>query len=293
MKQARTYLFGSAIEAVMYPFLLLALLWSIFLLEGFYPGEFIQLGILPQQVSGLKGIVFSPLIHSPSDVMHLVNNSLPGAVLFGALVYFYRQVAAQVFFLSWILTGLFVWFFAQNNGSYHIGFSGMIYALAGFLFTSGTIRKFRPLQGISLFVAFIYGSMIWGIFPTQERISWEGHLSGLMIGVLLAFIYRKKGPQAPKYQFEIEQELGIEPPDLEGMWRENVRMAQEQQEFLERMRQEEQMRRESNHVDIFLGQEPKISYEYKRKESGNENETDKGSSAANEEDQSSTPTSGR
>ncbi|MGV3632628.1 MAG: rhomboid family intramembrane serine protease [Bacteroidota bacterium] len=282
MKQARTYPFGSTIEAVMYPFLLLALLWSIYLLEGFYPNQFIQLGILPQQTAGLKGIFFSPLIHSPSDVMHLVNNSLPGAVLFGALVYFYRQVAAQVFFLSWILTGLFVWLFAQNNGSYHIGFSGMIYALAGFLFTSGTLRKFRPLQGISLFVAFIYGSMIWGIFPTQERISWEGHLSGLMIGVLLAFIYRKKGPQPPKYQFEIEKELGIEPPDLEGIWNENIRMAQEQQEILERIRSEEEMRRNSNHLDVFLGQQPQITYDFKRK-----GEEDK------PEDQSSTPTSGR
>ncbi len=255
----------------MYPFLLLALLWSIYLVEGFYPDFFVRLGILPKELSGLKGIVFSPLIHSPSDVMHLVNNSLPAAVLFGALVYFYRQVAVQVFFLSWLLTGIFVWFFARDNGSYHIGFSGMIYALAGFLFTSGTLRKFRPLQGISLFVAFIYGSMIWGIFPTQERISWEGHLSGLLIGILLAFIYRKKGPQAPKYQFEIEKELGIEPPDLEGMWNENIRLAQEREEELKRL--EEEIRRQSGHVHLFTGEEPRIVYEFKRK-TGEEEEED-------------------
>jgi membrane associated rhomboid family serine protease len=283
MKQARTYPFGSTIEAVMYPFLLLALLWSIYLLEGFFPDFFIRLGILPQKISGLKGVFFSPLIHSPSDVMHLVNNSLPGAVLFGTLVYFYRQVAAQVFFLSWVLTGLFVWLFAQDNGSYHIGFSGMIYALAGFLFTSGTLRKYRPLQGISLFVAFIYGSMIWGIFPTQERISWEGHLSGLMIGLLLAFIYRRKGPQPPKYQFEIEKELGIDPPDLEGIWNENMRLAQEQEQELERLRKEEDMRRKSSHLDLFLGQSPQVTYEFKPKEKKNKAD----------EDQSSTSTSGR
>ena len=238
MKQARTSPFGSTIEAFMYPFLLLALLWSIYLVEGFYPDFFVRLGILPKELSGLKGIVFSPLIHSPSDVMHLVNNSLPAAVLFGALVYFYRQVAVQVFFLSWLLTGIFVWFFARDNGSYHIGFSGMIYALAGFLFTSGTLRKFRPLQGISLFVA---------------------------------FIYRKKGPQAPKYQFEIEKELGIEPPDLEGMWNENIRLAQEREEELKRL--EEEIRRQSGHVHLFTGEEPRIVYEFKRK-TGEEEEED-------------------
>jgi hypothetical protein len=61
--------------------------------------------------------------------------------------------------------------------------------------------------------------MIWGIFPMKEHVSWEGHLSGLVVGVVLAlFTTGKKGPQAPKYQYEIEKELGIDPPDLEGEW---------------------------------------------------------------------------
>jgi membrane associated rhomboid family serine protease len=54
--------------------------------------------------------------------------------------------------------------------------SGIVYALAGFLFVSGVLRNYLPLQAISLFVAFVYGSMIWGIFPTETHVSWEGHL---------------------------------------------------------------------------------------------------------------------
>lgn len=219
--------FGSTLEAIVYPFLLLALLWSIFLIEGFYPHEFVTLGILPKTYEGLKGILLSPLIHSPRDVSHILNNSLPAAVLFGSLVYFYKKIAFQVFLLSWLISGFMVWGIAANEGSYHIGFSGVIYALAGFLFTSGTLRKYRPLQGISLFVVFIYGSMIWGVFPMKDGVSWEGHLFGLLAGVALAFVYRNKGPQEPKYQYEIERELGIEPPDLEGMWNERLRQEQE------------------------------------------------------------------
>jgi membrane associated rhomboid family serine protease len=57
--------------------------------------------------------------------------------------------------LSWLLTGLLLWIFAKNNGAYHIGMSGVIYSLAAFLFTSGVLRKYLPLQALSLFIVFI------------------------------------------------------------------------------------------------------------------------------------------
>lgn len=261
MKQVKNPYYGTTLEAILYPFLLLALLWSIFLVEQFYPREFIEYGILPQSIKGLKGIFFSPLLHSPTDIKHILNNSLPAAVLFGALVYFYHKIAAKVFLFSWIFTGLFVWLFAKNSGSFHIGFSGVIYAFAGFLFTSGTIRKIRNLQGISLFVVFIYGGMIWGIFPMEERVSWEGHLSGLLVGVILAFIFKNQGPKEAKFQYEIEKELGIEPPDLEAIWLENQRLYHENE-----MRKKEELQRvENQHLNVLFGESPTIKYEFKEK----------------------------
>ncbi|MES2587430.1 MAG: rhomboid family intramembrane serine protease [Bacteroidota bacterium] len=266
-QQQKNNPFGNTIEAIMYPFLLLSLLWSIFLVEQFYPKKFIEFGILPKTLSGLKGVIFSPLIHSPRDVMHLVNNSIPTAILFGALVYFYQKIAAKIFFISWFASGFLVWAIAENSGSYHIGFSGVIYALAAFLFTSGTFRRIRQLQGVSLFVVFVYGSMIWGIFPQEERVSWEGHLFGLLTGAVLAFLFRNQGPKETKFQYEIEKELGIEPIDLEGIWRENVRLAQEHDEFLKRQFEENQKQIHShNNIDIITGEEIKIRYEFKPKE---------------------------
>lgn len=200
--------------------------------------KFYQYGVKPGDVTSLAGIAFMPLIHSKDGFEHIINNSVPIAILLGTLIYYYRKVALRVFIISWVATGLGLWLFATNTNNFHIGMSGVIYALAGFLFVSGVLRKYLPLQAISLFVAFVYGSMIWGIFPTESHVSWEGHLSGLVTGIILAIVFRKLGPQAPKYQYEIEKELGIEPPDLEGQWRERIRLEKEREEAIEELKRE-------------------------------------------------------
>ncbi len=208
----------------------LLIMWLIYWADFLFIYDFHRLGVVPKQVSGLKGILFMPWIHAHSDVKHILNNSVPAFLLMTLLFYSYKEIALKVFLLSWFLTGLFLWVFGANNGAHHIGMSGVIYSLAAFLFTSGVLRKYLPLQALALFIVFLYGSMIWGIFPTKERISWEGHLSGMIIGVFLAFYYRKLGPQRPKYQYEIEKELGIEPPDLEGMYLEKLRLQEEEEQ---------------------------------------------------------------
>lgn len=216
--------FGSSLEAIVYPLAILMGMWMVHLTAEVYGFRLVDWGVLPRTIEGLKGIFFMPWIHSPVDWKHLLNNSLPILFLSATIVYFYRPIALKVLLMSWILSGIGVWLIARNTGSYHIGMSGVIYALAAFVFVSGVRRRYLPLQAMALFVAFVYGSMIWGVFPTDERISWEGHLSGMIVGVILAFVYEKKGPQAPKYQYEIEQELGIEPPDFEAEYNEKLRI---------------------------------------------------------------------
>lgn len=218
-------------------------MWLVFWADHLFKVDLYKFGILPRTVEGLKGIIFMPFIHSEDDFHHILNNTLPTFLLLAALIYYYREVALKVILLGWLLTGLSVWIYAENKGSYHIGMSGIIYLLAGFLFTSGAMRKYRPLQAISLFIIFLYGSMIWGIFPIDKRISWEGHFMGLVVGVVLAYLFKKRGPQRPKYQYEIEKEMGIEPPDLEGIWLEKMRRAE-----LERQAREELENINRNHT---------------------------------------------
>ena len=62
------------------------------------------------------------------------------------------------------------------------------------LFVSGIIRRNINLLAISLLVIFLYGSMVWGIFPYRPDMSWESHLMGLLTGVALAFAYKHEGP---------------------------------------------------------------------------------------------------
>ncbi|MDP6922862.1 MAG: rhomboid family intramembrane serine protease, partial [Lutibacter sp.] len=136
-------------------------------------------------------------IHSGSR--HLLHNSLPLFVLLWALCYFYRQIAAKVLVRGLFFTGMLTWFFARP--AYHIGASGLVYLLVSFVFFSGMIRQYYRLVALSLAVVFIYGSMVWYLFPIQASISWEGHLSGFVTGLFLAYWHRKQGPQPEVFQF--------------------------------------------------------------------------------------------
>lgn len=253
------------LEALIYPLLVLIVMWSVFLLDRYFQLGLYKFGVKPQTMEGIKGIFLMPFIHGQRDFSHIINNSVPTFILLSTLIYFYREIALQVTLFVWLGTGFLLWYLAVNTHSYHIGMSGVIYGLFGFLFISGFFKKYLPLQAISLFVAFVYGSMIWGIFPMEQGVSWEGHLSGFLVGSLLAVVFRKKGPVPPKYRYEIEKEMGIEPPDLEGQWKENRKIWEEQQ----LARQEEIRQRVAKLEELKRGQpaDPEGKTENKEKTS--------------------------
>ena len=188
--------------SLVFPVLFLLLLWLIKLVESTLDLNFAFWGIYPLSVKGLKGILLSPLVHA--DFKHLINNSIPLFILGVAIFYFYSKVAFRVFFLTYIMVGIWVWF--GGRPAYHIGASGLVYGFASFLFFSGIIRNHISLMAISLLVVFLYGGMIWGIFPIYEKVSWESHMLGSIAGLFLAFYYRHEGPQKPVYFWEEEEE---------------------------------------------------------------------------------------
>lgn len=185
------------------PLFLIFILYMIKVLEIGMDWDFTSLGVYPLSKKGMFGIFTHPLIHS--GFKHLLTNTLPLFFLSWCLFYFYRSIAPSIFLIIWIGCGAIT--FLIGKPTWHIGASGIIYGLAFFLFFSGLLRKYIPLIAISLLVTFLYGGLIWNMLPyfTPSGISWEGHLSGAIIGTICAFSFMGYGPQKPD-PFANEQE---------------------------------------------------------------------------------------
>lgn len=185
--------------------IVLIIIWSVKIFEIVFDYDFIEYGVLPRKFNGLIGILFSPLIHS--DINHLLSNSLPVIILCLLIFNFYSQIAKKIFIYLYFISGLWLWCIGRE--SFHIGASGLIYAMASFLFFSGILRKNSQLSAVALLVIFIYGGLFWGLFPIHKNVSWEGHLTGFIAGILVSFIFRKDGPKRKKYNWEIEEDLEV------------------------------------------------------------------------------------
>jgi membrane associated rhomboid family serine protease len=201
------------IVAMVIPLFLIFILYMIKILELGMEWDFTHLGVYPLRQKGVFGIFAHPLAHS--GFHHLIANTIPLFFLAWCLFYFYRSIAPYIFLIIWIGCGALTFVIAKPG--WHIGASGIIYGLAFFLFFSGLLRRYIPLIAISLLVTFVYGGLVWNMFPffAKETTSWEGHLSGAITGVLCAFIFRRYGPQKPVAfaEEEEEEDENCESPD--------------------------------------------------------------------------------
>lgn len=200
MAMSENHYFKFTNAVVIAPLIAVITIWTVFWMELRFQINLNEYGIYPQKLSGLKGIIFSPFIHG--SVEHLYNNTIPLAVLTAALMYFYRNIAFRILLIGIVVSGLFTW--AIGRPSYHIGASGVIYLLASFIFFKGIFTKHYRLVALSLIVVFIYGSMLWYIFPVEDSISWEGHLGGFLTGLVFAFFIKSNIPPPKKFDWEHE-----------------------------------------------------------------------------------------
>lgn len=189
-------------QAIRAALFLSGLIWLFFLID-WIPG--IQLGtygLYPRHVDGLVGIIMSPLIHSGWG--HLLSNTPPILFLVGLIFFFYRPIGLSVLVFIWLSTGILVWIFGRPV--YHIGASGVLYGLVAFVFWNGIFRRDVKSIALSLLVLFYFGSLITGILPGQEGISWESHLLGGVSGIITAYLFRKKTKSPLDEGEEIDQE---------------------------------------------------------------------------------------
>lgn len=125
------------IYSLIIPLFFIAILWIVKGIEIFLHQDFSYLGIFPMRIKGLIGIVTAPLIHS--DIEHLAANSIPLLILGSGVFYFYNKIAYKVFFFSYLIANIWIWFGARY--AYHIGASGLVYSLASFLFLAGYLGE--------------------------------------------------------------------------------------------------------------------------------------------------------
>lgn len=158
-------------------------MWLCFTIQLYSGVDLGFLGVLPRTMYGLLGVFTAPLVHG--STAHLISNTFP-LLFLGTTVYmFYDRIATQVFLQCYFFTNILVWIFGREY--YHIGASGLVYALAGFLIFFGMFRRNPKSILISVIVIFLYGGLIYGIIPQNTYVSWESHLLGAIVGVGSAF----------------------------------------------------------------------------------------------------------
>lgn len=188
------------IKSLFMPTLFGILILNIQLIQSLTNIDLTRFGIFPHRVSGIIGILLAPLIHSGFN--HLISNIIPLILMGTSIYYFYPSSSNKVIIIIYFLTGLLVWLFARP--AYHIGASGIVYGLASFLFFSGIIKRDVRSITVALLVVFLYGGLVWGVLPIDNKISYESHFYGAVVGFLCAFIFRKSDPYK-KYDWEDEE----------------------------------------------------------------------------------------
>ncbi len=171
---------------IKYPLILVASIWVVELMERYFFGvPLTRYGIYPRSLNGLEGVILAPFIHG--DWQHIISNTSPLLVL-GAIMYaFYTRVASVSIALIWVITGFFVWLFARP--SHHIGASGIVYGLVGFVLASGIFRKDNLSIILSLIVLILYGGFAQGLLP-KEGMSHESHIIGALAGIFIANLFK-------------------------------------------------------------------------------------------------------
>ena len=182
----------------------ICILWTIFILDAVFGLHLVRFGLRPGSIPGLVGIVTAPLLHA--NFQHILSNTFPLFLSLTATLYLYPRASVRVIPMIWFGSGALAWFIGRPT--IHIGASGMIYGLLAFVFVSGIIRRDMRSVSVSLLVGFLYGSMVWGVLPIRPHMSWEMHLSGAVLGVLLAFVFRK-GDLTPLVRYAWEDDDSV------------------------------------------------------------------------------------
>lgn len=200
---------GANLKRTFLPVLIpLVAMWILFLINAMTGNWLnVNLGLRPRSLDGLAGILFMPMLHGglvhSLSITHILGNTFSWVVL-GGMVSLITRRFTVIMALIWVLSGVILWVIGTpwavrpdtaSYGGLHVGASGIIYGFAAFLVAYGFLaRRVVPIL-FALFVIFFYGiSMLLGMLPVTvgSGVSWTGHLSGTVAGIVAAFLMTKE-----------------------------------------------------------------------------------------------------
>jgi len=164
------------------------LIFGVFLWEQVFGFNVVQFGVIPRNFDRLYGIITYPLVHSGAK--HLFSNLSVFVPLFIIIEITYKKKTFSVFWLNYIISGIILWFIGRAN--VHIGSSGVVYAISLFIITSSILKKNMRQVALVFIVIILNNGIIFGMFPIQEKVSWEGHLAGAIAGIIVAFLLKER-----------------------------------------------------------------------------------------------------
>jgi membrane associated rhomboid family serine protease len=170
---------------------LVALLWAVEVVDALLSHRLDQWGITPRTAGELPDIFTAPFLHAGFG--HLVANTVPLAVLgfLAALRGLWRFVAVTALIV--VVSGLGVWL-TSPSGTVTLGASGLVFGYLGYVLLRGLVDRRASDIAVGVVVALVYGSVLWGVLPVQRGVSWQGHMFGLLGGVLAAWLFRARRP---------------------------------------------------------------------------------------------------
>ena len=162
-------------------------LWLIFLLDFLLPIRLEQFGIYPRNIRTIYGILLSPFIHA--NIIHLIANTCALSILLFTSLSYSRSQTFEAIILTIFIGGGAVWLIGKPN-TVHVGASGVIWGLIGFLLFCGLFQKNIKSICVSIIILFLYGGSLISLFRYVPGISFSGHLFGFLSGILAAWLSR-------------------------------------------------------------------------------------------------------
>jgi membrane associated rhomboid family serine protease len=166
-----------------------SLMWGIEIVDWFLGGSLDRFGIRPRAVDHLWGIIFAPFLHG--NFRHLIANTIPFLTLGWFVMLRRTSDWLWVTAIAMLIGGLGTWLIAPSN-TVHIGASGVVFGYLGFLVSRGYFERKFSSMALSVMVGVLYGGLLFGVLPTDPRVSWQGHLFGFVGGVVAAKLFAEE-----------------------------------------------------------------------------------------------------